>query len=115
MIRKNVSLEQTLTEKQHVIDLLTRSFEAVRRSLTACGVEDLERTGHFFGEPTTVRWVYLRMLAYTHEHMGQAIAYARTNGIKVPWPDPLNELGRMDVNTLSRQASAGDGQVAVSD
>ena len=33
----------------------------------------------FFGEPTTVGRVYLGMFTHTHEHIGQAIAYAR------PW------------------------------
>jgi hypothetical protein len=87
MIRKNVSLEKAVTEKQDVIDLLKRSFEAIRASVTASNVADLERTGRFFGEPTTVRRVYLRMLAHSHEHMGQAIAYVRFNGIKLPWPE----------------------------
>jgi uncharacterized damage-inducible protein DinB len=92
IIRHNVSLEQTLTQKQEVIDLLRRSFESVRQAFTESSVKDLERIGHFFGEPATVRRVYLRMLAHTHEHMGQAIAYARSIGVAVPWPDPLKEF-----------------------
>ena len=92
MVRTNVSLERTLTEKQRVIELLERSFDAVRRSFTASGAKDLDKAGDFFGERTTVRRVYLRMLAHTHEHMGQAIAYVRSSGLKVPWPDPLKEL-----------------------
>jgi len=105
MIRTNVSLERTLTEKQPVIDLLRRSFEAVQQSFTASSVEDLEKVGRFFGEQTTVRRVYLRILAHTHEHMGQAIAYARSNGVKLPWPDPLKEMDRI----LADARPSGDG------
>lgn len=100
-IRKNISLEKTVTEKRAVIDLLRRSFEAVRQSLMASGDEEIEISGHFFSEPTTVRRVYLRMLAHSHEHMGQAIAYARASGIKVPWPDPLKEFKRMTADARS--------------
>jgi uncharacterized damage-inducible protein DinB len=106
MIRKNVSLERTLTEKQGVIDLLARSFEAVQQSFTASSVEELEEIGSFFGERTTVRRVYLRILAHTHEHMGQAITYARSYGIKVPWPDPLNERDRIVEGSRSREATS---------
>jgi uncharacterized damage-inducible protein DinB len=100
-IRKNIALEKTVTEKRAVIDLLGRSFEAVRQSFMASSDEEIEMSGHFFGEPTTVRRVYLRMLAHTHEHMGQTIAYARASGIKVPWPDPLQELDRMTADASS--------------
>ncbi len=92
MIRANLSQERTVTDKQNVIDLLKRSFDAVRRSFTESTDEHLERTQNFFVEPTTVRRVFLRMLAHTHEHMGQAIAYVRASGLKVPWPDPLKSL-----------------------
>jgi hypothetical protein len=95
MVRKNSLLEKTVTEKTAVVELLRKSLEAVRLSFLSASDEDIERTGNFFGEPTTVRRVYLRMLAHTHEHMGQAIAYARSNGVRVPWADPLEELERL--------------------
>lgn len=105
-IRKNVSLEGTLTAKQSVIDLLKQSFDAVQTCFTAAKAEDLETAGHFFGEQTTVRRVYLRILAHTHEHMGQAISYARCYGLKLPWPDPLKELDHVIENFRTRQALA---------
>jgi uncharacterized damage-inducible protein DinB len=102
MIRKNVELERTLTTKQDVLDLLRRSFEAVQQSFAALSADGLERAGNFFGERTTVRRVYMRILAHTHEHMGQSIAYVRSMGIPAPWPDPLRELDRMFADTRSR-------------
>ncbi len=105
-IRKNVSLEGTLTAKDGVIELLNRSFETVQACFTAAKAEDLERVGFFFGEQTTVRRVYLRLLAHTHEHMGQAISYARSYGLKVPWPDPLKELDHVMKSLRTRQVHA---------
>jgi uncharacterized damage-inducible protein DinB len=92
IIRKNISLERTVTEKSVVVDLLRRSFEAVRQSVTSASEEEFESTLSFLGERTTKRRIYLRMLVHMHEHMGQTIAYARSNGIRVPWPDPLAEF-----------------------
>ncbi len=42
---------------------------------------ELDRRLHFFGEETTVRRVYLRLLAHASEEMGQMIVYQRFNGI----------------------------------
>ena len=104
IIRKNVALQRTVTDKQHVLDLLRRSFDAIRQSFSQSSVEHLESTGDFFGEPTTVRRVYLRMLAHTHEHMGQAIAYARSYGIRTPWPDPLRNLERRTAGAATAES-----------
>ena len=62
--------------------------------------------GNFFGKPEAVRRLYLRMLAHSHEHMGQAIAYVRSMGYKVPWPDPLRDLDRVAVSEAAHQLTA---------
>jgi len=87
LVRRNDELEKTVRDKVAVIDILRRSLQAVRQSITQSGDEDLDQRVHFFGEQTTFRRVYLRQLAHTHEHMGQMIAYMRFNGMKLPWPD----------------------------
>ena len=107
IIRKNVSLERTVKDKQHVLDLLKSSFDAIRQSFSQTSLEHLESIENFFGEPSTVRRVYLRMLAHTHEHMGQAIAYARSYGIRAPWPDPLKRFEH-----ATAEAATAEGDVA---
>lgn len=92
IVHKNQSLEKTVTEKAAVIDLLARSLAAVRASWTEASEGELWATMHLFGELETVRRVYLRMLAHSHEHMGQAVAYVRAMGYQVPWPDPVKKL-----------------------
>ena len=89
MVQRNVELEKTVTAKRDVIDLLKRSFQAVLDSYTEAGGE---RMVDFAGRQTTARRLYLRMLAHSHEHMGQAVAYVRMSGMRVPWPDPLREF-----------------------
>ena len=87
LIRRNDDLEKIVCEKEGVIALLQRSFQTVRRSFAKAGTAELDRRLYFAGEVTSVRRVYLRMLAHSHEHMGQMIAYLRVNGIAPPWPD----------------------------
>jgi hypothetical protein len=87
LVRKNDELEQTLREKEKVVALLNRALTSARETITRTDDAKLERSLPFFGELTTVRRVYLRLLAHTHEHMGQLIAYTRARGMRTPWPD----------------------------
>ena len=87
IVRTNDDLEQTLRDKQAILRLLHRSLNLAANSFAEAGQTELDRTLHFFGETTSVRRVYLRLLAHNHEHMGQMVAYARINGTAPPWPD----------------------------
>jgi hypothetical protein len=87
LIRRNDELVAGVREKNAVVALLKRSLDAVGQSFTQASNAELDRRLHFFDEETTVRRAYLRLLAHTHEHMGQMIAYLRFNGIAPPWPD----------------------------
>jgi uncharacterized damage-inducible protein DinB len=87
LIRRNDELEASVGEKNAVVALLKRSLLAVNQSFNQTNDAELDRRLHFFGEETTVRRAYLRLLVHAHEHMGQMIAYLRFNGIAPPWPD----------------------------
>jgi hypothetical protein len=92
MVRRGLFLERTLLEKSAVIDLLWRSFKAVRETFDAATEDELGKEFEFLNQTTTARRFYMRMLAHSHEHMGQAIAYMRTMGLKAPWPDPVKGI-----------------------
>jgi uncharacterized damage-inducible protein DinB len=93
IIRKNLVFEKGVSDKADVVKLLELSLEAMQKSLTEASDETLAGQGHFFGQVTTVRRAYLRMLAHMNEHMGQMVAYARSMGIPAPWQDPLALAG----------------------
>jgi uncharacterized damage-inducible protein DinB len=78
-------LEKTVTQKEQVIQMLKASFDAIRTQLEQTTPVDLDKPETLFGEKTTVRGLYLRVLAHLNEHYGQSIAYARVNGIVPPW------------------------------
>ena len=78
--------EKTVTAKADVIAWLKRSLDAVKAAHPAVKPADMKRKVKVFGSfEGTVESVYLRILVHNNEHMGQLIAYARTNGIVPPW------------------------------
>ena len=71
-----------MTKKDDVIKWLKASFEAVRKGYATA---DRQKKVTFFKQETPAENVFLRILAHSHEHMGQSIAYARMNGVVPPW------------------------------
>lgn len=70
--------------RDEIMDELKRSFahakEAVRNT---AGQPD--REVKLFGNDVTARGLWIITTTHIHEHLGQLIAYARTNGIVPPW------------------------------
>ena len=77
--------ENTVTDKAQVIAQLRRSAEHVRTSLRSLPDADLEKAATMFGQATTYRNVFFTTATHAHEHLGQLIAYARSNAIVPPW------------------------------
>jgi uncharacterized damage-inducible protein DinB len=78
-------LEKTIAKKDDVVKMLKASLDSVRDHFSSAAAADLDQPVEFFGQKTTVRRIYLRIIAHVNEHYGQSIAYARVNGIKPPW------------------------------
>lgn len=78
-------MERTVTAKEKVLDYLHASFDHLRKAVAEMKEEDLERQVTMFGARTTVRNVYFTAALHLHEHLGQAVAYARMNNVVPPW------------------------------
>lgn len=78
------NMEQ-ITDKAKVVDALKQSFEHVRQAALQISDADLDKPAKLFGRDTTVRDVFFLIALHQHEHLGQAIAYARMNGVVPPW------------------------------
>ena len=78
-------LEKQTFPKARIIEMLTESFATVRKSLETARPGTLAQSADFFGTPTTRRGIFVNMDVHIAEHLGQAIAYARMNGITPPW------------------------------
>jgi uncharacterized damage-inducible protein DinB len=77
--------EDSLTKKADIQKAMKDSFAHVEKGLLSASDADLEKPVEFFGRKTTVRGAYMLVLSHSHEHLGQAIAYARGSGIVPPW------------------------------
>lgn len=80
--------EATITEKDAVIAKLRESFAYLAGALPGIGPLDAEVT--LFGPPASKRSYLLLLLAHSHEHLGQSIAYARSIGVVPPWSQPAS-------------------------
>jgi uncharacterized damage-inducible protein DinB len=76
-------LEKTVTEKAKILEHLKTSFEHARKALASVG--DLSKPTKLFGRDNTYGGVELLIVTHLHEHLGQSIAYARTNKVTPPW------------------------------
>lgn len=77
-------MEKSITEKGAVLKFLKESLDFVRASYPAV---DRQKKVELFKKDVTADDVLLRLLVHNHEHMGQAVAYARMNGIVPPWSE----------------------------
>jgi uncharacterized damage-inducible protein DinB len=76
---------EKITDKAKVTDSLKRSFEFVRQTALSTSDTDLDKPVNLFGDKATARDVLFLLATHVHEHLGQSIAYARTNGVVPPW------------------------------
>jgi uncharacterized damage-inducible protein DinB len=76
-------MEKKVTDKAKVVEQLKQSFEHLRKALE--GASELEKTAKLFGRDSTNGAVQVLILTHLHEHLGQAIAYARMNKVTPPW------------------------------
>lgn len=71
--------------KDRIVALLERSIDHARGAIEATRGQDLDREVHLFGQQMTARTVVMILNAHLNEHLGQSIAYARSNGVVPPW------------------------------
>ena len=77
--------EKTIRDKAQIVELLRKSFAFAKQSVMDVPEAQLDSAVNMFGRATTKRGVLLTMATHDHEHLGQAIAYARSNGVVPPW------------------------------
>ena len=74
-----------ITDKAQVIDHLTKGFDHTREALEEVDPATLVGSRELFGQQRTTPALVLFVAGDMHEHLGQLIAYARTNRIVPPW------------------------------
>ena len=79
------AFEKRPMDKAAVIAELTKSFEFLRTSMNATTDAQLGTAIDLFGQKATARGLWITTATHLHEHLGQLIAYARSNQLTPPW------------------------------
>lgn len=77
--------ERRQHDRDSTIAELERSFAFLKTSLTATPTARLSAPVSMFGQTSTVQRTWILATTHLHEHLGQLIAYARSNGVVPPW------------------------------
>ena len=70
--------------RDEIVAELERSFVYLEGALAQAGPRADEEV-RLRGNPLTQADLSVRLIVHLHEHLGQAIAYARANGVVPPW------------------------------
>jgi uncharacterized damage-inducible protein DinB len=74
-----------ITDPEKMQEALKSSYAKLQKVITGLSDNDLRTTVKLFGRDWTKRDAVMHVLQDQHEHLGQSIAYARTNGVVPPW------------------------------
>lgn len=77
--------EKCAGDKAKVLSVMKTSFAAIKASVNALADADMDKTATLFGATQSKRAWLLATAEHAGEHLGQSIAYARSNGVVPPW------------------------------
>jgi DinB family protein len=83
--REEAGKLRTLSDKAMVIDHLNKGFAHATKELESIDAATLTGKKKLFGQDRSLPDIVLFIGGDLHEHLGQLIAYARTNHIVPPW------------------------------
>lgn len=74
-----------ITDPAQMQEALKTSYSDLRKAIEGLSAADMGASVKMFGRDMTKQGAALLLLMDQHEHLGQSIAYARTNSIVPPW------------------------------
>jgi uncharacterized damage-inducible protein DinB len=80
-----VSYEERKMARVQVITALEQSFAFLKKSMADTPVDRLESLTDYSGRKVPTRTAWLYTTTHLYEHLGQLIAYARSNEVVPPW------------------------------
>jgi uncharacterized damage-inducible protein DinB len=75
------------SDEAAIRDALAKSFTHAKEAIAQVPDDQLDGMTKMFGRDATRRQVLTLLVTHMHEHLGQAIAYARQNGVTPPWSE----------------------------
>ena len=80
-----MKLDSQTMEPAKIRQMLKDSYAWASKAVSDTPDSELETRMDFFGQKMTKRAGMLVLASHSHEHLGQLIAYARSNNIVPPW------------------------------
>jgi len=74
-----------ITDPEKLQEALKASYTNLQKAITGLSDSDLQTPVKLFGRDMTKQSALMLLLEDQHEHLGQSIAYARSNGVVPPW------------------------------
>src|SRR6266481_9819581 len=74
-----------ITDPEKLQEALKASYVNLQKAITGLSDNDLQAPVKLFGRDMTKRGALMLILNDQHEHLGQSIAYARSNDVIPPW------------------------------
>ena len=74
-----------ITDPEKLQEALKASYIDLQKAITGLSDDDLQAPVKLFGREMTKQGALMLILEDQHEHLGQSIAYARSNGVVPPW------------------------------
>jgi uncharacterized damage-inducible protein DinB len=76
---------EPITDPEKMQEALKASYANLQKTITGLSDNDLQTQVKLFGREMTKQDALIYLLEDQHEHLGQSIAYARSNGVVPPW------------------------------
>ena len=83
--KTTVAFEKRPLTRDQVIAEVEKSFAFLKSSMTNTPDAKLDAPLDVFGQKTTTRGLWISTVTHLHEHLGQLIAYSRSNNVTPPW------------------------------
>jgi uncharacterized damage-inducible protein DinB len=74
-----------ITDSEKLQEALKTSYANLQKAIVGLSDSDLQTPVKLFGHDLTKQSAVMLLLGDQHEHLGQSIAYARSNGVVPPW------------------------------
>jgi uncharacterized damage-inducible protein DinB len=74
-----------ITDPEKMQEALKTSYANLQKAIEGLSDSDLNTPVKLFGKDMTKESAIRYLFGDQHEHLGQSIAYARTNGVTPPW------------------------------
>jgi hypothetical protein len=80
-----MAFEKKSLSRDAVVAELQKSFAFLKKSMSDTPDAKLDEAITVFGQKNTTRGMWILTTTHLHEHLGQLIAYARSNKVVPPW------------------------------